>query len=276
MGDPPSRIAVVGPDDDRTGRVRRAVGDAGGELVDPPSADAIVALGDGGLRDATRRVVDPDGSGGTDHAPVYPLFERSAVPSDGNTGAVDDTVANEGERVDHAVRRLMQGNTRLVSQPILSIDLDDVDTYHATFDVALVTDEPARISEYGIDAPDRRHLTVRSDGVVVATPLGSERYANAAGGPVVAPSAGLAVVPIAPFTTRRDTWVVDGTVTLSVERDAEAVSGVVDGRRRAGVPSGCPVKIGIAARVDLLVDGADPERKAGVDPAPDRKGSNNS
>ena len=278
MGDPPSRIAVVGPDDDRTSRARRAVGDAGGELVDPSSADAdaVVALGDDAIHDVVRRAVESDGSVDADHTPMYPLREHLPDPLAGNTATVDDAVGNDRNSIDQAIRHLLDGTTRTVPHPVLAADIGGTNTYHAALDVALVTDEPARISEYGIEIPGRRHVTVRSDGVVVATPLGSEGYANAAGGPVITPGAGLAVVPIAPFTTRRDTWVVDGEVALSVERDVEAVSIVVDGGRRERIPAGRPVRIGVGAHVDLLVDGTGPNPGDGVDPATDRKGSNNS
>ena len=89
----------------------------------------------------------------------------------------------------------------------------------AVFDTTLVTTEPARISEYAISVDGRPHAEFRADGVVVATPLGSSDYGRAAGGPVLAPETGLAVVPIAPFATIADTWVVEPPLSVRVERD---------------------------------------------------------
>jgi NAD+ kinase len=87
---------------------------------------------------------------------------------------------------------------------------------------------------------------------VVATPLGSGGYAAAAGGPVVSPGGGLAVVPVAPFTTRPDTWVATGGVRVTIEREEEAVALVVDGTRRGTVEPHRTVRIEVAATVELL------------------------
>ncbi len=92
-------------------------------------------------------------------------------------------------------------------------------TSTAVFDVTLVTTEPARISEYTVSVGERTHATFRADGVVVATPLGSGGYARAAGGPLLEPGTGLAVVPIAPFATHTDSWMLDSPLAVDVERD---------------------------------------------------------
>lgn len=89
----------------------------------------------------------------------------------------------------------------------------------AAFDTTLITSEPARISEYALSVDGRPHATFRADGVVVASPLGSYGYARAAGGPQLGFGTGLAVVPIAPFATMTDTWVLQPPVSVVVERD---------------------------------------------------------
>jgi len=89
----------------------------------------------------------------------------------------------------------------------------------AVFDTTLITSEPARISEYEVSVHGRQHAAFRADGVVVATALGSHGYARAAGGPKLDFGTGVAVVPIAPFATIADTWVVEPPLTVSVERD---------------------------------------------------------
>ncbi len=89
----------------------------------------------------------------------------------------------------------------------------------ALFDITLVTTEPARISEYTVSVGSRTHAEFRADGVVVATPLGSSGYSRAAGGPQLEPGTGVAVVPIAPFATYTDRWVIEPPLTVRVERD---------------------------------------------------------
>ena len=100
----------------------------------------------------------------------------------------------------------------------LSLSASD-DTATAVCDCALLTTEPARISEYRITTNGRSLATFRADGVVVATPLGSGGYNHAAGGPRLAPETGVAVTPVAPFATRADDWVCSPPLSVTVERD---------------------------------------------------------
>ncbi|RAW44942.1 ATP-NAD kinase [Halorubrum sp. 48-1-W] len=252
MGDPVSRVAVVGADESVVDRVRRAVRSAGGRTDDPATAEAVLAVGDEAVRDA----IVGSSPGGAD-APILPVRERG------------DAVGSASLR--EAVHEVIRGNALRVEQPVLSVGSDGT-AHRAAFDVGFVTDEPARISEYAVDLGDRREADFRADGVVVATPLGSDHYANAAGGPLLTAGSGIAVVPIAPFTTRSNAWVVPEGVTVSVRRDAEPVSLLVDGDRRGIVTPGRPVRVEVVDRVRTL---RIPDRSP-PDPSTDRKGSNNS
>lgn len=125
----------------------------------------------------------------------------------------------------------------------------------AFFDVALVTEEPARISEYSVTSRGERLAQFRADGVIVATPQGSHGYASAAGGPLL--SNGLdavAVVPVAPFVTQTRQWIVphDG-LGLTVERDEGPVTLQVDDRSVGTVTAGSPISITTADPLSILV-----------------------
>jgi NAD+ kinase len=170
--------------------------------------DRIVALGERALLAVGRAGVE---------APVLPAGGESLPHSP----AFDD--------LDTIVETVLAADPDVVRHPILSVT-DDAGTERAraVLDVTLVTGEPARISEYAVRAGDREIDRFRADGVVVATPLGSGGYASAVGGPRLGAGTGLAVVPISPFETQRDYWVVAEPVGLSVERDDSAVSLVAD------------------------------------------------
>ncbi|GAB7091328.1 NAD(+)/NADH kinase [Halorubrum luteum] len=239
------RVAVVGDDAvlpdavDGLDALRDVVTDAGGRLVESPEVDgaldAIVAVGEAAVIDAA---LAASPSGDDSETPVLPVgVGRHAVPG---TAAPD------------AIRQLIAGETRIVEHPVVSVSLDGDLAGRAAFDVALVVDEPARISEYGVQFPNGSGATVRADAVVVATPLGSDGYAGAAGGPVLEPDTGLAVVPVSPFTTGAETWVAPDSVTLSVERDGEPVSLIIDDTRAERVPANEPVRIRGSGRVPLL------------------------
>lgn len=148
--------------------------------------------------------------------PASPVLPVGGIP----TGPTLD-------ELDAAVDALLAPEPDVVRHPVLAVS-GDRHRGRAVLDTTLVTSEPARISEYAITTEGRPVDRVRADGVVVATPLGSGGYASAVGGPVLGPDTGLAVVPISPFETRRDCWVIDGPVGLSVERDDSEVSVIVD------------------------------------------------
>ena len=129
-----------------------------------------------------------------------------------------------------------------------TLDGERVD--RALLDVTLVTSEAARISEFAIEFAYGTSTTFRADGVVVATPLGSDGYANAAGAPVVEPGGGLAVAPIAPFRTQTSSWVAASELTVTVEREEEPVTLVIDGTNHGVVEPNRPIAIETAGRVD--------------------------
>lgn len=167
--------------------------------------DAVVAPGDRALYD----VVHARAGG-----PVLPI---GADPSARSVRAADAADAIATVVADHH-----DATTRTT----LAVDPPGVDAVRTLADVTLVTTEPARISEYTLTANDREVGRFRADGVVLATPVGSQGYARAAGSHVIAPHTGvLAAVPIAPFATNADDWIVpDDDVTLTVERDEGEVS----------------------------------------------------
>ncbi|MFC7232812.1 hypothetical protein ACFQMM_18330 [Saliphagus sp. GCM10025308] len=150
-----------------------------------------------------------------------------------------------------AVDALARGDATIMRHPLVSVVADDSVVSRAVFDVSLVTDEPAQISEYSVHSRGSTLAAFRADGVVAATPAGSHAYAAAASGPSLSAAVdALSVVPIAPFTTRTRHWVVpDDDLTLAVERDEVAVSLCVDDR--------CLETISVGASVSIRVE---PER----------------
>jgi NAD+ kinase len=139
---------------------------------------------------------------------------------------------------------------------VLGVRLGEEHAGNAVFDVMLVTDEPARISEYSITG-DTQIQRFRADGVVVSTPAGSHGYSNTAGGPVLATRAEVvSVVPIAAFTTRTDTWVLDPPIRLGIERDEGDISLLMDDREQCTVPNDRPITISVDDSFETVrVDG---------------------
>jgi len=171
--------------------------------------DAVVSPGDRALYDVVRARTN---------VPVLP------VGTDPSTRSVPPADAAD------AIATVVAGEHDATTRTTLAVDPPGVGVVRTLADVTLVTTEPARISEYTLTADDRVVGRVRADGVVLATPVGSQGYARAAGSHVLAPHTGvLAAVPIAPFATNADDWVVPhDDVALTVERDEGDVSLRVD------------------------------------------------
>lgn len=238
------RVKCVGDAD-----LAAAVEAAGGEPVadDGPFEEValVVAVGEAAIVDLARRGVD---------APVLPVDAGRGVRS----------VARDDAEV--AVAHVLDGDFETVWHPVLSATVTGGDSgaadgnddgpaggseggpttgTPALFDVALMAAEPARISEFAVHRDGERVARFRADGVVASTPAGSVGYNRAADGPILAPGTDVvAVVPVAPFATHADRWVLPAEdVSLSVERDETPVELLVDGRTEATVASGAPVSL---------------------------------
>lgn len=227
-------VGVVGDD------LSAAVREAGGDPVTGDAAtvldadpDVLVAVGERALLDLVEAGAD---------APVLPVEAGPglrSVPRESVADALGTLVADEYETV---------------SLPRLAVRTPHTEA-HALFDCMLVTSEPARISEYTVHSGGDRVATFRADGVVVATAAGSHGYARRAGGSVLAPGAGVVtVVPVAPFATDADDWVlpVEG-LTLAVERDETPVELLADDRTAGTVATGESVRLSDDGTVTLAV-----------------------
>ncbi|WP_049982704.1 NAD(+)/NADH kinase [Halorubrum sp. BV1] len=275
------RITVVGTDD-RTAEIRRAVdgvvdrtGDAlpttTATAVSNDAADAavVVAVGREALRDTVAAA--PNGTVipvGRDRFALDVGRLKDVLSREFSAGPATAEPATPGSNDARDAALAPIDGVRRATHPVLAVDGTSASP-RAAFDVAFVTDSPARISEFAIEFAYGTPATFRADGVVVATPLGSGGYANAAGAPIVEPGGGLAVTPIAPFRTQTDSWIAASELTVTVEREEEPVALVVDGAKRTLVDPNRPTAIEAVDRVDLVVATPGSERD-------DRKHSNNS
>lgn len=190
-----------------------AIAGSPAELLDAdPGVDVLVALDE----EALATLVD---SGATQ--PVLPVGGARGV------GAVPRN------HFEAALQELADGSFETVETRLLDVVVDGT-SYRALADVTLVTREPAKISEFGVETVVDGDLvtvdSVRADGMVVATPRGSRGYTKDARGPILSPDADtVSVVPIAPFRIDRSHWGLTPPVTLTVERDESDVTILVDG-----------------------------------------------
>lgn len=232
-------IGVVGPDD-RVGDLASslddldvAAGGAGAVLEGGP--DVAVAIGEAAASALLRA-----GS------------EVPILPVDAGRGLESVPI----DRAPAVLRDGVEAGFHTRGRPVLEASVGEEPCGRGLFDVTFVTSDPARISEYAV-ATGGWSERFRADGVVVATPAGSDGYARAVGGPVLDPTASaLVVVPVAAFALRSSVRVVDGgsTLAISVERDEVDVSLLVDDQERRRVPPRRTVTVEATAAVETVVD----------------------
>lgn len=216
-----------------------AITDAGGSVVTGNAttvceADPTIVLGVG------RQALSALATIGT-NTPIVPVAAGPGIAS----APVDDIVAT--------VEDILDGNGECTERPVLTVTIDDHHCGSALFDVTLVTDEPARISEYSLRYRDEERSQFRADGITIATPAGSHGYASNASGPLLSPAVEAVVaVPIAPFVTHGRQWVLpDDSLAVTVERDECAVVCQVDGDLAGTVTPDNTVRIAATESLSL-------------------------
>jgi NAD+ kinase len=170
-------------------------------------------------------------------APVAAGFGRYDIPE----SAVDAVVDAAG-----------RDDLPTVAHPLVDVAVAGERAGTAVADVTLLTAAPARISEFGIGSTDGWKETIRADGVVVATPLGSTGYARDAGGPVIAPETGLVTVPISAYAIHVHPWVLRPPMSLSVERDEADVTLRLDDEVVRSIPPETTVDIATGEPLSLV------------------------
>lgn len=142
------------------------------------------------------------------------------------------------ESVEAAITALEQDQGVVEAHASLTITTNG-ESIQGVAQAMLMTAEPASISEYAVRCDGEEVAQYRADGMAIATPSGSSDYTRAAGGPILSRSTrGLVVVPIAPYRTDPDHWVLDAPVTFEVMRERGDVTLFVDGREVAPIDPG--------------------------------------
>lgn len=214
-----TEVGVVGDHPEVAAAIERA---GGTPILAAPSdlasrnPEAIVAVDESSVLTLARSGVE---------SPVLPLDAGRAIRS------------VHRDDVDAAITNLVAGEVEVITYPIIAVMPMDI---RILMDLLIVSEAPAQISEFTVVVDDHRVATVRADGVAVSTPAGSYGYTRDVGGPVMTPGTGVvAVVPVAPFETDPDHWVLPlEKVGLTVARDEIAVELLADDRSAGTVAPG--------------------------------------
>lgn len=198
-------------------------------------ADMLIVQGRNAISELLE--MDPDRS-----TPILAINASNGLP---DVGPIFDQIDN-----------LVADSLPTVSSPTLAVTSDDTMLGRAAFEAMLVASDPGHIDEYSL-ASGTKLDQIRADGVVVATPVGSNDYARRAGGPSVETSRAIAtVVPVGAFSMSQSRWVVDLEDPLRIDRQREVkTSLLLDGRTRS-IPNDSCIEITSGPFIDFVV----PER----------------
>ncbi len=212
----------------------RIVDDSDGDLQTVMAdVDYVVAVGETAVSELARVSVE---------TPILPVDAGTGVRSVPRKLVAD------------AVVNLQTETYRTMEHPVVGVE-GSFDPAAAIFDIGLFTAEPARISEFSVTWETEPVARFRADGVVASTPAGSVGYTRAADGPLVMPGSNMGpVVPIAPFTTNADHWILPlDNVTLAVERDETAVSLLLDGCVAGSIAANDPISLSCHRHVQTVI-----------------------
>lgn len=231
-------IGVVGPD----GAAERLAGAIEGRSASAGTAESVLADGATLVAAVGEAAVTALAGAGAD-VPVLPV-------------GLDDVSGSVAlDRAAAVLERVGAGAPTTREWPVVGAELDGEARGRGAFEVALVTDEPARISAFAVETPGGTDR-FRADGVAVSTPAGSAGYTRTLGGPVLDLDAeSLAVVPIAAFAVRPSVRVTraGASLTLRVTRDEGDIRLLVDGEDHGLVGPGRPLAVDVVDALPVVV-----------------------
>ena len=173
------------------------------------------------------------------------LARQQGLPVAGiNVGRVGYLAEFEVEELEDLVAAIAEGRVRTLERMTVHVEYPGGSATGLN-DVVVEKLVSERIIEVGVTINGHRFARYRTDGIIVATPVGSTAYSLSAGGPVVDPGLdALVLTPVAPHSLLSRSLVVaaDAVIEVSVEID-RAASVNVDGTRVATVEPGESVRI---------------------------------
>ena len=210
-------------------RLRDLLAQADVSVADVGSgADLVIAIGgDGTVLEAAAEAIASD-------IPVCGI----------NVGKVGYLAEIRENEVDDLVQAITTDRYQIRPHSVVEVESGGV-TALAVNDVVVEKVVSQRIIEVAVNVNGRPLASYRTDGMIVASPLGSTAYSLSAGGPVVDPSLdALILTPIAPHSllTRPVVLAPDAVVTMSIAVDRPARINV-DGRELCQVDPGGTVTV---------------------------------
>ncbi len=199
------------------------------ELIDL----AIVVGGDGSLLHTARIVANQ-------HIPVVGINR-------GRLGFLTDVLPDDLEKLTAVLEGHYTVEKRFLLYAQVHQQNQVIGEGDALNDVILLPNDVAHMIEFEIYIDDLCMCSIRSDGMIVATPTGSTAYALSGGGPILHPQLdAIVLVPMFPHSLTYRPVVVDGNSEIRIlvaECDHKTPGISCDGQPRIPMGQGDSVKI---------------------------------
>ncbi len=154
----------------------------------------------------------------------------------------DISPAQIGERLDEILHGKYAPEERLLLRTYIEREGQNISESCAFNDVVVHKWDVARMIEFRTYINDQYVNTMRSDGLIVATPTGSTAYSLSGGGPILHPALqAMVLVPICPHTMSNRPIVVDAASVIRIEvsdRTRSPAQITCDGQINLGLVSG--------------------------------------
>ena len=167
-----------------------------------------------------------------------------------NLGTLGFMSGMRPEELETGVDKVLNGEIQVQEYRMLEVRVASADRVRmAVNDAVLVKKHPHHITSIEVVVGGEELATLRCDGFIAATPLGSTAYALSAGGPIIAGDVECYVlVPIAPHSllTRPLVLGQDQVAELRVKEPGALLS--VDGDDPEEIPNGERVRFGLSRK----------------------------
>ena len=190
-----------------------------GVSIDELSGDTLIVLGgDGTILYALQHV----------NIPIFPI-------NTGSVGFLSETAANEN--YDEYLTNLEEGKYEIEDVQRLDLFCNNLKMGTALNEVVLHAAHVSKIQTFEIKVNKQSIETVRSDGIIIATPTGSTAYAMSVGSPIINPNVPcFVIVAIAPYSMNSRPIIISdkGMLTIKILTEKETVM-VMDGQEEISI-----------------------------------------
>lgn len=173
------------------------------------------------------------------------MLAKKGVPLIGvNSGRLGFIAKFDAESLVSQRKAVFTESPDIVSSQLLEVHVDENEPIIAMNEALIAAGSPFRILELGLSIDSIPAPTLRGDGILMATPLGSTAHNASVGGPIVDPSAhAFVLTPLAAHSLAFRPIVLDANadVTVKVLQANEGTSLVIDGEVHCTLKEGMNV-----------------------------------